>query len=455
MEDGSPVPGGVRRFRAKMKGNVPHVADESTATPEGHRPDCNASQSNPATLFTPPLIHHPPRISGPAVPLNGISLALSTEDHQTSGSGRLSEVTPLLASEFNSQDSKHTSQSTSLIDLFEPPRSDSSLLSTERTPRVSTGSRKGNHVSRTASASLAETGAALPSIQELPVNFGTTSVSPGSRGDCWHRCWFLDWRFIWDKSKDTCRATFVAAGKSSTWIGALMFLLYHVVFCLTMGSTITRTHGGGRSMIGLMTKTSAMGIMFSAPLLCFTLGDDIPALYPTVDLFTAPFFARMGQIVDESLYEEYGNDPSVGQEEREVIFLTTFTLLVSLSLAIAGLLLATASVFKLADLASFLPTSVISGFFSAVGVMMWTLAVKVDTNGLTVQHIVGSRDVSVIGHALLHHLPSVAIASTMKYLGPKHPFWVAGIVLATIAAFHGTSKCMRNRFLDFVAFLSI
>ena len=90
----------------------------------------------------------------------------------------------------------------------------------------------------------------------------------------------------------------------------------------------------------------------------------------------------------------------------------------------------------MANLGSFLPFPVICGFFSAVGILTWTLAVTVDTGGKTIGFILKSGDPQLIMFTIMHHVPSVFVASVMKYLGPKNPFFVVMVVFCTIGLFY-------------------
>jgi SulP family sulfate permease len=101
------------------------------------------------------------------------------------------------------------------------------------------------------------------------------------------------------------------------------------------------------------------------------------------------------------------------------------------------MLLALSGVFKLANLGSFLPFPVICGFFSAVGILTWTLAITVDTGGKTIGYIIKSGDPELVMFTIVHHIPTVLVASVMKYLGPKNPFFVVMVVFATIGLFYG------------------
>jgi hypothetical protein len=239
---------------------------------------------------------------------------------------------------------------------------------------------------------------------------------------------------LWTETQAACTA-------SSTYIGSFMYLLFVVVFCLTIGATITRPHGTA-SMLGLFTKMAAIGIVFGSPIYWYNL-PDIPALYPTVDLFTAPFLANIAMIIDQELF----NDESIAPQDIDDYFLTTFTFVVSLSLFLSGALLLLASVFKLANLGSFLPFPVLCGFFSAVSVLTWTLAFKIDAGGRTITEILQSGDSALWQNAVLHHAPSVLVAVAMKWLGPKNPFSVISLVLVTVGLFY-TFMWLRGILLE-------
>ena len=216
-------------------------------------------------------------------------------------------------------------------------------------------------------------------------------------------------------------------------------LLYFCLFlysflstvCLAIGSAIIRPHGQ-TSILGLMTKTAALGIIFTSPVYWTCLSSEIPALYPTVDLFLAPFLANLASIVDETLFE----DNITKAENIDTIFLATLGVLAGIGTSFAAGLLLLANVFKLANMGSYLPFPVICGFFAAVGILTWTLAISVDCGGKSIQKIIGSGDPELWMFAIIHHIPTIAVASVMKYLGPKNPFSVVLVILATILIFH-------------------
>jgi MFS superfamily sulfate permease-like transporter len=163
------------------------------------------------------------------------------------------------------------------------------------------------------------------------------------------------------------------------------------------------------------------------------------------DLFLAPFLANLALIVDQTLSDDISSTDSsadgnadliVNKDNYDSIFLATFGVLTMIGFLLSSCLLVAASVFKLANLGSFLPFPVICGFFAAVGIMTWTLAVNVDTGGKSVGVILTSGDMELWKFALVHHIPTLVVAGFMKYLGPKNPFFVVGVVFVTVGLFH-------------------
>jgi hypothetical protein len=229
--------------------------------------------------------------------------------------------------------------------------------------------------------------------------------------------------------KQVCEEAAKETIAPATYIGGLMFVLYHLVFCLTSGSAIQRPHAKN-SMLGLMTKMGALGIMFAAPVYLHNIGNEIPSMYPTCDLFLAPIFAAIAKIIDRDLSELTG----LTDEENDELFLATFGFLAFVGMGLAGCLLILAGVFKLANLAAFLPFPVLCGFFSAVAFRTWNLGFVVDTSGKSFRDVFSSGDTDLMLYALMHHIPGVIVAVAMKYLGPKHPFSVLLVLFATIAA---------------------
>lgn len=217
----------------------------------------------------------------------------------------------------------------------------------------------------------------------------------------------------------------------TTYIGSFVYVLYHVVFCLALASAIMRPNNPV-SILGLMTKTAALGTLAASPIYWARLAQDVPALYPTADLFLAPLLAKLALIVDQTL----ADDIDITKEENDAVFLASFGVLTAIGTCISSCLLLAASVFKLANLGSYLPFPVICGFFAAVGILTWTLAINVDTGGTSIGTILTCGDVDLIRHALIHHIPTLIVAGFMKYLGPKNPFFVCLVVAVTVALFY-------------------
>ena len=228
--------------------------------------------------------------------------------------------------------------------------------------------------------------------------------------------------------------------KPTTIAGSFMFLLYHVVFCLANGSAITRPSSPDIPILGNMAKWTAIGIFASCPVLIHRLGRDIPALYPSVDLFLAPFLAEAARVVDQSISQDFeatsGDD---GQQQMTLqLWFGSFAVLTAIGMALAGSFLLLAATFKLANLGTFLPYSVLCGFFSAVGVLLWALAFSVDMSGQTWQQVFFSEATSaaLVMKALAHHLPSLAVGILMNRLGPKNPFFVILLIVLTTCLFY-------------------
>jgi hypothetical protein len=319
-----------------------------------------------------------------------------------------SEKTPLL--DFDSDSASH-SRDSSLNGLFSP------VKATDITPKANAdpANRKKVFMENGRAAHNRLPSVAMPAIQESSQDHKPPSASA----------------LLIQKMSRFCKTAAIEAVKPTTCIGSFMYLLYHVVFCLALGSAIHRPNNP-TSILGLMTKTAALGTITSTSVYWVALNSEIPALYPTADLFLAPFLANLAVKVDQAL----ANDDSVSDEDNDTIFLATFGVLSSIGICFSAALLVLSSVFKLANLGSFLPFPVICGFFSAVGIMTWILAVTVDTGGKSIGTILFSGDTELMLFALVHHLPGVVVASLMKYLGPKNPFYVIMVVFSTIGLFY-------------------
>lgn len=254
----------------------------------------------------------------------------------------------------------------------------------------------------------------------------------------------------------------------STWVGGILFVLYHVVFCMASGGSIVRPHSGV-GMLGDTARYTALGILVSCPWLVYSL-EGIPALYPSVDLFLAPFLARAAAAVDECLVEDLRSgaltlnltltleqDPGevdydpIQSEALTRLWFGSFAVVVAFGLFLSGSLLLLASRIKLANLGTYLPYGVLCGFFSAVGILLWKLALRIDApppysnynshnhnHSNTAAAEVATEEWGALLLLLLHHLPSVAVGLAMNRLGPRHPFFVAGLVLCTIGAAYAT-----------------
>jgi hypothetical protein len=159
----------------------------------------------------------------------------------------------------------------------------------------------------------------------------------------------------------------------STWLGGIMFVLYHVVFCMANGGSITRPYSD-ISMIGDMARYTAVGIMVSCPFLIYRLSDrhhnnviiGIPAMFPSTDLFLAPFMAEAASVIDKCITDDINsgildlnsllnNNDNADADNDEALIITrlwfgSFAVVISFGMALSGVLLIVASKNKLANL---------------------------------------------------------------------------------------------------------
>eukprot|EP00533_Pseudo-nitzschia_delicatissima_P009297 CAMPEP_0116086564 /NCGR_PEP_ID=MMETSP0327-20121206/4920_1 /TAXON_ID=44447 /ORGANISM="Pseudo-nitzschia delicatissima, Strain B596" /LENGTH=1288 /DNA_ID=CAMNT_0003577619 /DNA_START=153 /DNA_END=4019 /DNA_ORIENTATION=- len=267
-----------------------------------------------------------------------------------------------------------------------------------------------------------------------------------------------DWKFQASNLRTLLASLLAPFGQPSTWTGGILFVLYHVVFCMANGGSITRPYSGG-SLLGDMARYTALGIIVSCPFLVYSLSDmpkrvGIPAMYPSADLFLAPFLAEAAAIIDKTIMDDWNSGLILGHDnnnnnnnndiigEDDELFLTrlwfgSFALVVSFGMFAAGSLLILASKIKLANLGTYLPYGVLCGFFSSVGILMWKLAITIDTP--TDSYADKKPHWKVV---LTHHLPSLLVGIAMNQLGPKHPFFVTGLIILTVGVFYGVMLAM-------------
>jgi hypothetical protein len=417
-------------------GNNDNLDDSRNTNPENVDNDAPGSLSHFMSLFAPPS-SPPSKIEKPA-----LVDRQSTVPRSNRSSQQQLESTPLL----ESSKGLHTPQSS--FDWRESTQMIMSMMGAD-TPKTgsrarveyNTTSATNPQLSKSHTRLLSSSHVRMPSATMPPISEGKPQNIVIPELDSQHAA-SQDFSIISgthnnrkdifkDKMHKAASSTINALQLPRTYIGSFMYLLYHVVFCLALGSAIMRPNNP-TSVLGLMTKTAALGTVAASPVYWMNLSQEVPALYPTADLFLAPFLAGLALIVDQTL----ASDSNVSKEENDAIFLATFGVLTTIGILLSAALLVAASVFKLANLGSFLPFPVICGFFSAVGILTWTLAVNVDTDGKSIGVILTSGDTGLILFAVIHHAPTVLVAGFMKYLGPKNPFYVVMVVCVTIGLFY-------------------
>jgi len=164
--------------------------------------------------------------------------------------------------------------------------------------------------------------------------------------------------------------------------GSVIYGLFHIVFCLAQASAITRPHS--TPILGPMVRMAALGPILSAPIFLLNMGKSFSDMYPSIDTFLAPFYVQQALIIDRVLFEN-------GLSDHDDMFLTTFATVTCIGLCLTGVLLILATKFKMCNLGAYLPFPVMAGFFSTIGVLLWTLAFSVDT-GKNFVHLLEGKE---------------------------------------------------------------
>eukprot|EP00977_Amphora_coffeiformis_P021592 scaffold9519_cov183-Amphora_coffeaeformis.AAC.8 len=214
----------------------------------------------------------------------------------------------------------------------------------------------------------------------------------------------------------------------STWIGSFTGLLYHTVFCLAHSAALVRPHADHSSM-GVLAQMAALGVCTAGASFIYQVGPHVPAVYPSSDLFLAPFLAVMASKVDAVLATH-------NLQNDDTIFFATFGSLVVTAMLLGGILCVLAARIKLANLGNYLPYPVLTGFFSTVGVLIWMLGFSVDSNGIPVGTVLTSGDTALVQRSFLHHLPSLVAGILMHVTARRHPFFVMFWIFVSVIVFY-------------------
>eukprot|EP00984_Skeletonema_dohrnii_P019135 scaffold9084_cov189-Skeletonema_dohrnii-CCMP3373.AAC.1 len=77
-----------------------------------------------------------------------------------------------------------------------------------------------------------------------------------------------------------------------------------------------------------MANMACFGSLVAIPILIAVLGGDYPALYPALDMFMAPFLAKMAMDIDEVLVlqqqQQQQQDQEFSHGDDTDVFLATF-----------------------------------------------------------------------------------------------------------------------------------
>ena len=239
---------------------------------------------------------------------------------------------------------------------------------------------------------------------------------------------------------------------TSTLIGSMTVLFYHIVFALAMSSAIARptpdvfqsssssSTQSSSPLLCPITKMAALSSILVGPMLTSQFHQQLPSLYPCLDLFLAPFLAQLATIVEDSLrdaimnnnnnHDHWSSHMSIqSQKDYNMMFLNTFAILSGMGMILSGILCFLGSQFKIANIGNFLPHAVLCGFFSSVGIMIWSLAFSVDNNGLVLSDVTLDNALST----LFHHIPSFVMGCIMWWIGAKSPVFILQMIGASIA----------------------
>jgi hypothetical protein len=195
-------------------------------------------------------------------------------------------------------------ESPALANLFEPPPPPLRPLEERQTTQVAS-----NQSNERTSLLFAEEAAASTAFYNLKAwrdnphvdTDGFNRNHPNAPG-CWRYTQRLWYKYVRNN------AALATLWEPTTFAGAFMFLLYHVVFCLAFGSALQRPHAtSGTGGLGVMAKFTAVGIFGGAGFLyIYRLNADIPAVYPSVDLFLAPFVVSLPmQLLHQCLHPAF------------------------------------------------------------------------------------------------------------------------------------------------------
>ena len=218
---------------------------------------------------------------------------------------------------------------------------------------------------------------------------------------------------------------------TSTILGSTTSIFYHVVFALALASAVSHP-----PLLCPIAKMATLSSFVTGPILVYVFRNDIPALYPTLDLFVVPFLVQFANIINDTSSATLSYS-KMGEMEKTSHFLNTFAILSGIGMIFSGLLCFLASKFKLANIGVFLPYAVLCGFFSSIAILLWTIAFSIDNNGMTIQQLfkshVESESTIDAFQALRHHIPSLLAGLIMFHLGSKNSAWILHLVYLSAA----------------------
>jgi len=191
---------------------------------------------------------------------------------------------------------------------------------------------------------------------------------------------------------------------------SFVFLTLQLAFIISMGATTNNVTSFG--VLASMTLLSTTGSLICGAVTIFTLKKSFPALLICTDLFTAPLVVNIATKITT---------------HDKTVFLPTLTVAISIGLSLTAILCILSLRFKILNFNNFLPSQVVSGLMSGVGVSILLLACRLDTGE------------TLLNKKSLYHIPSFVVGAFIFGLGRKSPFVLpAAMLLVTGAAYFVT-----------------
>ena len=228
--------------------------------------------------------------------------------------------------------------------------------------------------------------------------------------------------------------TYASVGRA--FFGSLLVSLINLVGNLAMASAVgTALSPGdqsfkinGVSILVPLVMLCTNGLLTAGLYLVGTLNGTFSATSPTCDAFLTPFYVKLALACRDAQRGE-----GDGQEDDFVVFLSTFTLCISIGLFLSGVMCVLATRVKIFNFGEYVPYPVICGLLSSIGCFLWLVSFSIDADRSVYSIFSGSASPRDAFMAILHHLPSSGGAFIIFWFGDKNvnvlPLTLLGLTL--------------------------